>query len=163
MKRTITVTAVILALLLAIAWQGEKIEGWINLQVSLRRIRGLDVSSSVGVGSSTHLVSTSVAGPSGESLRSYYQSLASSMASKSQDCFTICWSDDGLLYPRWSTVLPLASGYVEVCAAENNDNDSLTITFSETPFSYSKRVGVQRRSSADLPKGFMLHPERTQK
>jgi hypothetical protein len=73
--------------------------------------------------------------PYGAFVWALYRRAARALAQRSDQVQTFDWTDR-MGYPRQSTVLQTRGGYIEVRAASNNDNDSVSIRF--TPGAFTK-------------------------
>ena len=86
---------------------------------------------------------------SSSTIQSFYESAAQALADRSQAVRTYSWIDQ-LGWDRVSTVLQTSSGYIEVRASCNNDNDSVAIHFAPGSF---ERPDSRLLPSIALPKG----------
>lgn len=64
---------------------------------------------------------------------SLYDAASSALYRKSDETKTYLWSDP-MGYPRLSSILQKEDYHIEVCAAQNNDNDSVSVTFRDGLF-----------------------------
>ncbi len=88
---------------------------------------------------------------SSSAIKSAYNRAASTLASKDSEVATYAWLDQ-LGWDRVSTVLQLPSGYVEVRASCNNDNDSVYIGFIPGTFD---KPDMKRLDGFELPIGIL--------
>ena len=99
-------------------------------------------------------VNTIADGCSIKAIREYYHTAAEALCAKSPKAVTYMWSDDVLYYSRVSTLLITPGGYIEVVASSNNDNNRVTVIFSDQPFSEKGRAGMKKLENYKLPEGF---------
>jgi hypothetical protein len=142
--------ALVLCIGLFVLWLFEgSIRSKAEMRSGLRAIEQFDLSEGVedesryGVDTFTHQISSLA-------IEDYYDRAATALNDKGGDLVvTYLWMD-GMGWPRVSTVLEGDSSYIEVLAAQNNDNDSISILFRKGKFS---RPDTEISSSSSLPQG----------
>ena len=144
------VAALILGVGLFALWLFEgSIRSKAEMRSGLRAIEQFDLSEGVedesryGVDTFTHQISSLT-------IEGYYDRAAMALNDKGGDLVVTYRWMDGMGWPRVSTVLEGEGSYIEVLAAQNNDNDSIAILFRKGKFS---RPDTDVLSSSSLPKG----------
>ncbi len=152
-KAIISVTApLITGILLYCCW--PPFAAWVEMTETVCAIRLFNSERPISSAKIYSAVNTPYEGCSIKALREYYHSAAQALCAKSPKAVTYEWSDNVLYYSRVSTLLMTPGGYIEVVASHNNDNNGVTVIFSDQPFSEKGRAGMKKLESYKLPEGF---------
>ena len=145
------VLGVLGGLLLWLNW--SEVLAYREIQSGIHAIRESSESSESGIPEKTvYRVNTYDYDLSSERIKGYYNRAAAALGDLNKDSTTIRWHDS-LGWDRVSTFCEIEGGYLEVRGSCNNDNDSVSIAFYESPFlgrggevllSYEMPFGVLR-------------------
>lgn len=154
MKRLGCGSLIVVALLAILAWIlwviWPSLSGWKDANAAIAAIEKFDLAEVIdseqryGVDTFTNECSSS-------SIKGYYTRAAKALSAKSSNIITLRWVDD-MGWDRVSTFAQTDSGYIEVRASCNNDNDSLYIGF--VPGRFERPDGVLL-TSFELPFGIL--------
>ena len=147
-KRLIVLAVFLIAVVAFWLFEGS-LRAQTEIYIAMRAIENFEVEATpskknIGSETYTHEVASDV-------IRTFYHRAAEKVAARGGEVRTLAWQD-AMGWPRVSTVLITTSGYLEVGAAMNNDNDSVFVHFRPEEFD---RPGAKDLPSYHLPDGIL--------
>jgi len=125
-------------------------EGWRETQSAISAIEAFDVALPMN-SERTYGVNTFINECSSQSIKNYYIRAVDALTDKNPDVRTFHWVDQ-MGWDRVSTVLQTQTGFIEVRASCNNDNDSFLVAFTPGRF---EKPDAKILDAADLPNGIL--------
>ena len=145
---------IVVALLVVIAgilWAfWPSITGWKDVHAAIAAIEKFDLGEAID-SEQRYGVNTFRNEVSSGTIKKYYTRAAKALSDKSPNSATYKWVDQ-IGWARVSTVVQTDSGYIEVRASCNNDNDSVYIGFVPGRFD---KPGASRLNGFELPLGIL--------